>query len=132
MGAPTLTADARSGIDAGNRQFMEALTKGDAAGIATLYTKKGQLLPPNSDFVTGPTAIQSYWRGAIEKGVKGAVLETLEVEAHGDLAYEVGRYTLRAADGQVADTGKYLLIWKQDGGAWKVHRDIWTTSLPTA
>jgi uncharacterized protein (TIGR02246 family) len=132
MGAPTLTADPRSGIEAGNRRFMEALAKGDAGGIAKLYTAKGQLLPPNSDFVIGTAAIQNYWRGAIEKGVRGAVLETLEVEAHGDLACEVGRYTLKAADGQVADTGKYLLIWKQEGGAWKVHRDVWTTSLPTA
>ena len=78
MGAPTLTADPRSGIEAGNRRFTEALAKGDAAGIAKLYTAKGQLLPPNSDFVIGTAAIQNYWRGAIEKGVKGAVWRLLK------------------------------------------------------
>ena len=31
-----------------------------------------------------------------------------------------------------ADSGKYLVVWKNDGGSWKLHRDIWTTSQPAA
>jgi len=26
--------------------------------------------------------------------------------------------------------GKYVVIWKRDGGQWKIHRDIWNTSMP--
>jgi ketosteroid isomerase-like protein len=26
------------------------------------------------------------------------------------------------------DSGKYVVIWKREDGAWKLHRDIWTTS----
>ena len=65
-------------------------------------------------------------------GLKQAVLETMEVEAYGSTAQEMGRYTLKAAGGQVADAGKYLVIWKQEGSTWKLHRDIWTTSRPAA
>jgi ketosteroid isomerase-like protein len=68
----------------------------------------------------------------MDMGLKEAVLETLELEAHGDTAHEVGRYELKAAGGQVADAGKYLVIWKQESGTWKIHRDIWTTSRPAA
>jgi len=50
------------------------------------------------------------------------------VEAHGDTAIEVGRYRLMAAGGAVAAAGKYIVIWKNDRGTWKLHRDIWTTS----
>lgn len=34
-------------------------------------------------------------------------METVEVEAHGDTAIEVGRYKLFGGDGSVADTDKY-------------------------
>jgi len=27
--------------------------------------------------------------------------------------------------------GKYVVIWKRDGGQWRIHRDIWNTSMPT-
>jgi ketosteroid isomerase-like protein len=82
--------------------------------------------------VTGAAAIQRFWQGVMDAGIGAATLETLEVRAGGDLAYEVGRYTLRAKSGEVADAGKYLVIWRNDGGGWKLYRDIWTTSRPVA
>jgi ketosteroid isomerase-like protein len=132
MSTPTTAADPRSGVEAANRRFMEAFGLGDAASVARLYTSGAQLLPAHSDFVAGTTAIQRFWQGAMDMGLKEAVLETLELEAHGDTAHEVGRYTLKAAGGQVADAGKYLVIWNREGGSWKLHRDIWTTSRPAA
>jgi ketosteroid isomerase-like protein len=129
---PTIAADPRAGIEAANRQFMEAFRRGDAASVAQLYTERAKLLPANSDFVVGATEIQRFWQGAMDLGLKEAVLETLEVESYGDTAHEVGRYTLKAAGGELADRGKYLVIWKHEGSAWKLHRDIWTTSGPAA
>ncbi len=63
-------------------------------------------------------------------GIKTARLETLELESHGETAVEVGKYTLGGGEGQTLDQGKYVVVWKNDGGAWKLHRDIWTSSLP--
>ena len=45
-------------------------------------------------------------------------------------AVEIGQYTLGGADGTTIDQGKYLVVWKNDGGNWKLHRDIWNTSRP--
>jgi ketosteroid isomerase-like protein len=132
MSTPSTATDPRSGIEAVNRQFMEAFGRGDSASVARLYTTSAQLLPASSDFVTGTSAIQRFWQGVMDMGVKEAVLETLELESHGETAHEVGRYTLKAAGGQVADAGKYVVIWRHQGGAWKLHRDIWTTSRPAA
>ncbi len=132
MSTHAITADPRTELEAGNRRFMEAFGRGDAAGVARLYTASAQLLPAHSDFVNGTTAIQRFWQTVMDMGVKEAVLETLEVESHGETAHEVGRYTMTTGGGQVADAGKYLVVWKQEGGAWKLHRDIWTTSRPAA
>jgi ketosteroid isomerase-like protein len=132
MSTHTIAIDPRSEIEEGNRRFMEAFGRGDAAGVARLYTARAQLLPAHSDFVDGTTAIQRFWQGAMDMGLKEAILETLEVEGHGETAHEIGRYTLKTGTGEVADSGKYLVVWKQEGGVWKLHRDIWTTSRPPA
>ena len=120
----------RDAITAANARFVAALREGDANAAAACYTADAQLLPANSEPVAGTDDIAGFWRGALAMGIAGARLETLEVESEGDLAAEVGRYTLTGADGGTLDTGKYVVLWHRDGGAWKLHRDIWTTSRP--
>jgi len=130
--APAESADVRAEIEAANRQFEAAAAKGDGPGIAALYTASGQALPAGSDVVNGTEALGKFWQGVLDSGVKGARLKTLEVESHGDLAHEVGQYELLDAAGKTLDRGKYVVIWKKDGGRFKLHRDIWTTSMPPA
>lgn len=123
-----MSSDIRSQIESANVQFVSAFKRGDATGIANLYTEGAQLLPAHSDFVRGTTAIRTFWQSVIDMGLKGASLETIELEAHGDTAIEIGRYRLLTAGDAVADQGKYIVVWKHDTGTWKLHRDIWTTS----
>jgi uncharacterized protein (TIGR02246 family) len=127
-----MTGDVRTQLGSANKEFMNAFKRGDATAMANLYTPEAQLLPANSDFVRGTAAIRAFWQGVIDLGLKDASLETIEAEAHGDTAIEVGRYRLLAAGGAVADSGKYVVVWKNDRGTWKLHRDIWTTSQPAA
>lgn len=114
------------------KEFERAFARGDVSGVAGLYTREGQLFPANSDVVHGTDAIRAFWQGAIDLGVKEVQLETTELEQHGDTAIETGRYRLMAAGGALADAGKYIVIWKNEGGVWKLHRDIWTTSQAAA
>jgi len=117
-------------IAAANAEFIKAFSNGDAAALAELYTEKAQLLPPNSDFVRGKEAIQAFWQGAIDMGVKQAQLEIVEVEDHGDTAIEVSKFQMLDAEGQVLDYGKYVVIWKKIEGKWKLHCDIFNSSKP--
>jgi uncharacterized protein (TIGR02246 family) len=119
--------DVRADIESANQAFSAAFAKGDAAALAEMYSEDGQVLSPGQDIVSGRAGIQKAWQGAIDSGLKGLELTTREVESHGDSAYEVGTWVLRNASGQV-DNGKYMVIWKKQGGAWKLHRDIWNTS----
>ena len=121
--------ETREGIEAANRAFEAAVARGDGDGLSELYTSDAQLLPTGSQFVTGTEAIAAFWQAVFDSGVKAASLETLEVEAHGDTANEVGSYVLRGAEGQTLDRGKYIVVWKRQGDAWKLHRDIWNTSI---
>ena len=123
-------SDVRQEIEAANRRFIEAFRRRDADAVAACYTSGAQLLPSNSDVIAGTAQIAGFWRGAIDAGIADVRLETEEVEPRGDLAVEVGRYALAGADGGQIDRGKYLVVWRREGGGWKLHRDIWTTSLP--
>ena len=129
MGASTAVTDS---IAAANKAFMTAFAGGDSAGMAALYTSNGQLAPSNSDVIEGTEAIAGFWQAVMDMGLKSANLETIELDEYGDTGVEQGRYQLGDGEGNVADHGKFIVIWKRDGDSWKLHRDIWNTSAPPA
>jgi uncharacterized protein (TIGR02246 family) len=122
--------DVRTAIEAQNRKFMQAVERGDAKAIADLYTANAMVMPSNSDFVKGRDGIKAVFQGMIDSGVKGGSLTTTEVERFGDTVNEVGVYTIKDASGKEIDKGKYIVIWKRENGQWKLHRDIFNSSLP--
>ena len=122
-------APIHSGIALANQAFMKAFGDDDAAAVARCYTQDGQILPPQSEPITGQPGIEAFWRMVMGMGIKSAALETVEVVEFPGGACEVGRYVLKTAAGQVADRGKYLVIWHDENGAMKLYRDIWNTSL---
>ncbi len=98
--------------------------------IGELYTDNAVFMPPNSAAISGREGIVAAVQGFMDMGIASMTLDTVEVEEHGDTAIEEGRYTLCTADGQTADVGKYIVIWKNDGGTWKLHKDIFNSNQP--
>jgi uncharacterized protein (TIGR02246 family) len=123
---------ARTGIDATNKAWMAAVEKGDAAGAAAAYTADGKLLPPGHDLVSGSKDIQAFFGALAAAGIAKIPLTTTEVFDGGGVATEVGTYQVLGKDGKVLDTGKYIVLWKNDGGKWKLHRDMWNSNAAPA
>jgi ketosteroid isomerase-like protein len=68
-------------------------------------------------------------------GMKMVSLETVDVETHGNVVVEIGRYTATmpgAGGATTTDKGKYVVVWKLEGESWKLTVDIFNTSIPTA
>lgn len=123
----------RAAIEAANKKhFMDAAPTGNAALVAAVYTDDAIVYPPNSDAVKGRAALQGMWMSVFQSGIAGFELNTEEVESSSSSAWETGTYALKLKDGTVVDRGKYIVVWKRVDGAWKIHRDIWNTSLPAA
>ena len=124
----------REAIKNTNLKFAEIFKRGDAAGIAALYTADARLMPPGAPTLSGTEAITAFWQAATSQGIKAATLETIDVETSGGaLATEIGQFTLSMESprgGQVEQTGKYIVLWKNDGGTWKLHADIWNGNAP--
>jgi len=108
---------------------MHAFAEGDIMALATLYSPTAQLLPPNSPPISGPKAIGAFWEGARQLGIKQVRLKTLELEDLEEMAIEIGTYSLLGANETLMDNGKYLVVWKRFDAQWKLHRDIWNTSV---
>jgi ketosteroid isomerase-like protein len=132
IGLGAQKSDAKAAIEAGNKRFVAAAAKGDAAGIAAVYTVDAIAFPPNEPVVKGRAAIQKMWKGVLDAGITNVQLATTLVEASGDLAYEDGTYVMKDKAGKVADRGKYSVTWKRVNGMWLLHRDIWNTDLPAS
>jgi uncharacterized protein (TIGR02246 family) len=114
-----------------NKSFMAHAEKHDAEGVAGLYTEDGQLLPPGTGMIQGREGITEFWQMVMDMGIASAELESVEIKAVDDTAWETGNYTLYLEDGTIADSGKYIVIWKEVEEKWYLHRDIWNTSMPS-
>ena len=130
LALPAHAAKVHHAIDEANAEFSAAAAAGNAAGIAALYAKDGQLMPPGSEPLRGTEAIRKYWQGALASGIARVVLKTVDVFGQGTTATEVGEYELQDKAGKVLDRGKYIVVWRREGEKWKLLRDMFSTNLP--
>ena len=125
----TQTLDIQSAIRELSDKFESTFSNGDLTKLAGFYTENGMLLPSGSDFIKGKLAINEYWQSAMDMGIRYIKIDIIELEQHDDTAIEMSNYTLSGSDNEVIDSGKGIVIWKNTSDGWKMHRDIWTSSL---
>jgi uncharacterized protein (TIGR02246 family) len=126
---PAAADDVRQAIEQVNSQVMAAFKAGDAAAIASLYSDTAKMLPPDATEIAGREAIQELWQSWLDDGLKDLTLEAIEVEASGDLAYEIGSFSMQAPaenNTMMTATGNYVVVWKRGAdGNWRLHVDTW-------
>lgn len=125
-------ANIRSSIEAADVAFSAAAAKGDGAALAAFYAADGQIMPAASEPVKGTDAIKAFWQGALDSGVAAVKLKTAEVFSQGSTATEVGQYELLDKSAKQLDHGKYIVVWRLEGGKWKILRDMFSTNVPPA
>lgn len=99
----------------------------------SVYAPDGYYLPPNAPILEGQDAFRGQFEGFLgpiaERGEPGPAIsfDIRDRAISGDLAYDIGVYTLRPADAAAdapGSRGKFIVIWKRDAaGAWRIHAD---------
>src|SRR5262249_49249127 len=120
---PAMNRRQPDGIETTNAAFAAALELGDAKAASAAYTDNARLLPPEAELFEGRGAIEAFGRAEIDAGLMRIQIETLLLERHECLAYEIGRYSVRLRpDGEddAVNRGKYLLVHeRQPDGSWR-------------
>jgi uncharacterized protein (TIGR02246 family) len=115
--------------------YVKASLAGDAKAIAALYTEDAVEMPPNQPPIKGRAAIEQHYATLLAGTKLGTfTLTHLESRASGDMGYDAGTYdqsvTPGGATAPMKDTGKYVVILKRTGGAWKVAYAIYNSNQP--
>ena len=110
-------------------KWATAFNAGDSATIASFYTEDASIFPPGGERVDGRSAIQTFWQGAIDTGMK-VDFHAVKVDAWDDVGVEVGALTfiVPGDSGPTEVFGKYIVVWKRTGHTWQLYRDIWNVN----
>ena len=129
-----MSEDIRKAIKEAQTKFCEEARKGDAAGLAALYTEDAVLLPPNSEKIYGRKAAEEFWRRAMtQSGFKDIIMTTIDLVGEEDTVTDMGNAQVRfQQEGQepIEYRDKYVVLWKRTEEGWKLHWDIWNSNLP--
>lgn len=126
LATPAGAEDLRQAVEAGNRSLIASILRGDATAVADHYTKDAQIIAQGAPIASGRDAIIEFWRGSIASGIEDVTLETAEVEADGDLAYETGTLGIVSDEG-TRTSARYVVVYKREGDKWLLHRDTWNS-----
>jgi ketosteroid isomerase-like protein len=132
------SAAAREAIAVANTQFSQYVAAKQFDSLALLYAEDGRVMPPGEPTAVGRDAIARQMGQGAEMGEWALTLTAETVTANGPLAIERGTYTFAFTPGPnapkemaaMADTGKYLVHWKQVEGRWLLLNDIWNSNKP--
>lgn len=129
FGAGPVFAQDKATIEKLNDAWTAAFNKGDAAGVAALYTEDAYVLPEGADLVKGRAAIEAFWRQATQQ-LTDPKLTTVDVLPLGpEAAREVGTVTLKTkTQPQREIVGKYVVVWRKVGGVWQLATDVWNSN----
>lgn len=114
-----------------NERWLELISDGDAAAVSKLYTFDGAMMAPGYPIAKGEPALKKAWGGLMQMQGFGLTFKAdkITVASGGDMALDQGTYllSLTGPNGPTKDVGKYVVVWRNIEGHWKVAADIFNS-----
>jgi uncharacterized protein (TIGR02246 family) len=132
IGGSSSSMDVLSTIRGLTQDFSMNFNTGNYDQVAGLFASDGLFMAPHNESIVGPKPIERKLREFGESGYQDLRLETIRVDSSGDMAMEVGRYSISVMNehnAPKADRGKYVKVWRRLG-AWRIVADCWSSNLP--
>lgn len=115
-----------------NQHLMKAFQSGDSVEVGDSYTTDGGLMVPNHATIYGRENIIHFFSEAMAGAITNINLKTVKIWGDSSILVEEGTYQLSDKKKNPLDNGKYIVLWKQEAGNWKMYRDIWSSNLPVS
>ncbi len=114
--------EARAIVDSLDKKFSKHFFEGDSLALYNMYAK-------GAYFGTSKGKdILSSWGGqirySIENDMRHLLFTTTSLTTDNEFLFELGKYEMKDSKGNLKGDGKYLLVWKQEDGQWKIYRDM--------
>ncbi len=126
--------DVQSQLRELTQDFATSFNTGNYDQAAGLFATDGVLMAPQYEGAYGQKSVERLLRQLGEAGYSDLRLETTRVDHSGDMAMELGRFSLvvHKADGTLApERGKYVKVWRRLG-AWLILADCWSRTAAAA
>lgn len=115
-----------------NKTYGDRFTKNDTAFYIANYCKDAIVMPDKMPAVSGREAIQKFFYGdGMNKEMK-IELPDGNVYGNADMVVEESTYNFPDGKGGSFDKGKFIAIWKNEDGRWKMFREIWNSDTAPA
>ena len=115
-------------IAAEGGKWAKYYEQADLEGLMTLYVDDAIVALHGQPALFGIAAIREYFSTRIGKAESVFELDYELRETHGDIAYIISKYWLKATDNETGvvykDAGRSLLVYKKQDGQWKIAADI--------
>jgi ketosteroid isomerase-like protein len=104
--------------------------------LATLFAENVVQMPPNQPATFGIENFKKSWTQSFQWGDWVFSIKADEVKASGNLAVELGKYTLAFEPNSsspipaIKDTGNYVVHWQKINNDWKVVWDAPVSTVP--
>jgi len=113
---------ARILIEKTDQQFAKDFQEGDSLALAAHYAKDAEFGSLKGE------EILAYWgksiRNSIKNNVRNLKFTTSSLTNDGEFLIELGTFEIKDDQDEIKASGKYLVVWKQENGIWKIYRDI--------
>ena len=117
-----------------SQDFATSFNIGNYDQAASMFSADGVFMAPVYESAYGQKTVERLLRQLGDAGYRDLRIETTRVDHSGDMAMELGRFslTLHKADGTaVIERGKYVKVWKRLG-AWLIMADCWSKTSQAA
>ena len=103
------------------REYERHLQNEDSIALGNMYLMHAEVIPST----VGRENITKVFGRMIRNNITGSSFKTVHLWGNDQLLVEEGIGTWSNKNGEIINTGRYLLVWQKDDGEWKILRDTW-------
>ena len=132
----TESQEAENSIINNNKQIEKWYKDKKADSLINYMADNVIQLPPNRSPLKSRDSVKKYWEQLFQFGNIDFSIRTQEVQAHGPLAVELGKYSFKFSPDAnspipaIVDSGNYVCYWHKTDGRWKLVWDAPVSTVP--
>jgi len=112
-----------------NKGYSERFVSNDSNFFNERYCIDAAVHSPNMPTVVGRDSIRSFFYNGGKNTEAKIELPNVNIFGNEELVVEDGIYHFPDGKGGSLDKGKFIAVWKQEGGKWKIYRETWNSDI---